>query len=208
LATAEGRERLGEQLQRPLVFANQVHGVRIEWWPGEPGAQAVAGPNGPEPAAYPTCDGLISGQRGIGLVIRTADCLPVLLADPERNLVAAIHAGWRGLLDGVIAAGLAELERAGARKPRAAIGPSICGKCYEIGDDLAELAGGQGRVVRRDQRGRALLDLADSAGRELEQAGVEVIWRSGECTAESGELFSWRADRSTGRQGGVIGLAS
>jgi YfiH family protein len=149
---------------------------------------------------------LVTGLVGIGLVIRTADCVPLLLADPAERLVAAVHVGWRGLLAGMVGASLSELRRRGARHLRAAVGPAICGRCYEVGADLAAEARDQGHVTDLRADGSARLDVAASVVRQLRSGGVEAIWLVPECTAESDRLFSWRADRASGRQGAVIAL--
>ncbi|MDR2252873.1 MAG: polyphenol oxidase family protein, partial [Bifidobacteriaceae bacterium] len=135
LADAAGRAALAAALGRPLVFANQVHGARLEW------IDSLA-------SGRPTCDALASGEHGIGLVIRTADCVPVLLADVDAGIVAAAHAGWRGLLGGVLDAAVGGLRQRGARRIGAAIGPAICGDCYVVGEDLAARAAGAGHVTR------------------------------------------------------------
>lgn len=208
LARPEGRSELAARLGLPLVFANQVHGDRLRWVD-----QAAASPVNPpnaidtaDPADIPTCDALATASRGIGLVIRTADCVPVLLADPDKGLVAAAHVGWRGLLAGVARVAVEELRAAGAGPLRAAVGPSICGRCYEVGADLAEKARAAGHVATRTEDGTWRLDVAASTVRQLRGLGVAAIWLSPECTLESPDLFSWRGERAQGRQGAVVAL--
>lgn len=197
LATPAGREGLAGQIGLPLVFANQVHGRDVCW---------VEEPT-PKPDAFATADVLATATDGIGLVIRTADCVPVLLADPEQGLVAAVHVGWRGLMAGIVAVALDELRARGALHPRAAVGPAICGRCYEVDEDLAGAAAGQGHVVNRGADGRPRLDLAASVVNQLRRGGTAGIWLLPECTRESEQLFSWRGQRASGRQGGVIALS-
>jgi YfiH family protein len=196
LAQPGGRSELSERLALPLAFANQVHGDELRWVD-----RAFA-----EKADHPACDALATKEHGIGLVIRTADCVPVLLADPDRGLAAAAHVGWRGLLAGVAAVAVGELRAAGAGPLRAAVGPSICGSCYEVGEDLAARARAGGHVTSRDGDGAWRLDLAASVVRQLRGLGVDAIWLSLQCTRESPDLFSWRGDASPGRQGAVIAL--
>ncbi|MDR0594683.1 MAG: polyphenol oxidase family protein [Bifidobacteriaceae bacterium] len=195
LATLDGRRALSRELSLPLVFARQVHGAEVRW----------VGP-GSETAELPTGDALATGAVGIGLVIRTADCLPLLLADPRAGLAAAVHVGWRGLMAGVAEAAVAELRSAGAANLLAALGPSICPNCYQVGPDLAAAARQAGHVTGRGADGTPRLDLAGSVAARLRRAGLRAIWRSPECTLEDDRFFSWRAARDTGRQGGVIAL--
>ncbi|MDR1441928.1 MAG: polyphenol oxidase family protein [Bifidobacteriaceae bacterium] len=201
LATRGGREDLATHLGYPLVFANQVHGQDLAWVTPETLRHA------PAPDAFPTADALATEVGGIGLVVRTADCVPLLLADPDRGLVAAVHVGWRGLLAGVAGAALEELRARGAGQLRAAVGPAICGDCYQVGQDVAKAAQRQGHVTTKGTDGIDRLDVAGSVVRQLRQAGLAPVSRVEECTAESSRLFSWRSGRATGRQGGVIALA-
>jgi YfiH family protein len=197
LATVEGRAALSDAVGLPLAFVKQVHGDRLCW---------VDQPT-PDPARYPTGDALGSRQRGIGLVIRTADCVPVLLADPERGLVAAVHVGWRGLMSDAVRSALAEVAGQDAGALRAAVGPAICGDCYQVGEDLAAEARRRGHVTGTSADGSARLDVAASVVAQLRRGGIERIEWVRECTRESERFFSWRRDRSAGRQGAVIALA-
>ncbi|MDR1393878.1 MAG: polyphenol oxidase family protein [Bifidobacteriaceae bacterium] len=178
-----------------LVLARQVHGRELCWVES---AEITPG--------WPTCDALATCLDGIGLVIRTADCAPVLLADPAARLIAAVHAGWRGLLAGVVPAAVAALRARGAEAISASIGPAICAKCYEVGPDLAKRAESEGHLVIGGADGRFWLDLPGSIARQLELADVRLVRAGLGCTAESDRLFSWRARQETGRQGGLIGL--
>ncbi|MDR1118319.1 MAG: polyphenol oxidase family protein, partial [Bifidobacteriaceae bacterium] len=214
LAQEAGRDALAAAWGTPLVFATQVHGARLEWvsppTAGDTWEPAATGPGDvlAQTRAWPTCDALGTGTDGIGLVIRTADCVPVLLADPAARLVAAVHVGWRGLLAGVVEGAVADLRERGARDLRAALGPAICGRCYQVGEDLAERARAGGHVTGRGADGSPRLDVGASAERQLASRGVTVAARIRECTAESNRLFSWRARRDAGRQGAVIALAA
>jgi YfiH family protein len=166
----------------------------------------AAGVDGAGVSVYPACDALVAGVDGIGLVIRTADCVPVLLADPSAALVAAVHAGWRGLMAGVVNAALGALQSRGARHVRAAIGPAICADHYQVGQDLAAAAAQAGHSVSRGPDGTAHLDVAASVRAQLEAGGARIVADLRECTAESARLFSWRARRDTGRQAALIAL--
>jgi len=148
---------------------------------------------------YDHCDGLWSDEPGRAMLLLTADCMPIALArvDAERPAVEILHAGWRGLLAGVVAAGVRAL---GTRGLRAAIGPSIGPCCYEVGAEVAApFREAFGDDVARD----GTLDLWTSAERALRAAGVEHVERFDLCTAcEPHRFFSHRRDHGkTGRQG-------
>jgi YfiH family protein len=155
---------------------------------------------------YDHCDGLWSDAPGRAMLLLTADCMPIAVArsDGLRPAVEILHAGWRGLLAGIVAAGVRAI---GARKLVAAIGPSIGPCCYEVGDEVAgpfRQAFGDD-VVHEGSR----LDLWTSAERALRAAGVEHVDRFDLCTACNGDrFFSHRRDHGrTGRQG-VIAYVS
>jgi YfiH family protein len=156
-----------------------------------------------EDAAFPDCDALWSEQPGQGMLLVTADCLPIALArqDSERPGLALVHAGWRGLLEGVIESAARALGRDGSF--RAALGPAIGPCCFEVSDEIAA------RFRRR--YGRAVVsgckvNLWLAAEKALRDTGCSGIEQVDLCTACHPELFfSHRRDRGhTGRQG-VIG---
>ncbi|HJP66994.1 MAG TPA: polyphenol oxidase family protein, partial [Actinomycetota bacterium] len=130
----------------------------------------------------------------------TADCVPVAVADLDRGRIGVIHAGWRGLAAGVLAATLEHFDAASAV---AAIGPAIAGHHYEVGADVvdavSEAAGLASRIEIRE--GRTYLDLPGTVAAVLESLGVHVLDRSQDCTACLPErFFSYRGEGETGRQ--------
>jgi hypothetical protein len=189
-----------------LVRARQVHGA----------ACITADARTPSPAG--DADALVTRAAGVAVAIATADCVPLLLADPEAAVVAAVHGGWRGTLAGIAAVGVREMERLGARCERvlAALGPSIDGCCYEIEREIAErfaaeLGDGAWQAWREGPRaGKGYLDLRRVNALVLQHAGVpaEAIQRVGPCTACGGGPFaSFRRDgQSAGRQLSWIGV--
>ncbi len=199
-AVGDAPERVAENWRRleaetGLRFARvrQVHGARV--------VRADA-PCAPAEEA----DAVVSLRPGVAACVSVADCVPVLLADPESGAVAAVHAGWRGTLARAAAEGVRALRReAGAPPERllAAVGPSIGPCCYEVSPELAKRFRDElGPVVRGD--GHVRLDLWAANRRVLEEAGlradrIEVL---GRCTAcEPGLFFSHRRDAGrTGRQ--------
>lgn len=164
------------------------------------------------PGRLGEADALITDRPGLLLGVRTADCLPLLVADPEHRAVAAIHAGWRGIVAGILAEVLREMaERFGSRPQTllVAVGPAIGACCYEVGPEVAS----QFRTLfpeREDLGGRTRLDLAEAARRQLRAAGVgdERLAVAGICTrCRAEEFYSWRRDGPrTGRMLSVIGI--
>jgi len=138
-----------------------------------------------------TGDALLENTPGAVVAVKTADCIPLLLVDPNHRAVAAVHAGWRGTVAGIAQSAVAALgiqfgSRAGDL--HAAIGPAIGKCCYEVGAEVAARFG----VV-----GRAHIDLAETVRRQLEAAGVggQRIYISGLCTkCRSEEFHSFRRD--------------
>ncbi|MEM9554946.1 MAG: peptidoglycan editing factor PgeF [Acidobacteriota bacterium] len=144
------------------------------------------------PGANGRGDALVTRRRGLALAVVTADCVPVLLADDER--VGAVHAGWRGLVAGIVGKAL---ERFDPATTRAWIGPAISGRVYEVGDDVASrlAAVGGPDVLRDGPRGRACADLQRVARRQIASAGVAEIRVLELCTLGEPELLhSYRRD--------------
>jgi YfiH family protein len=152
---------------------------------------------------FERCDGLWTDEPGRAVMLLTADCLPIAITRTNGSpAVAVLHAGWRGLLAGIVEAGADAL---GGGELAAALGPGIGSCCYEVGDEVAvpfRERFGEEVVVGRN------LDLAEAAERALRQAGCERVERVGLCTSCEEELFfSHRRDRGrTGRQGIVAAL--
>ncbi len=122
-----GTRHAGVWVRGPLATLKQVHSDRWLCADGRPGCLGEA-------------DALLSQTPGLMIGIFTADCLPVLLVDPERRAVAAVHAGWRGAARGILTAVVAAMQAQFGSRPRellAAIGPAICGDCYEVGPEVA-----------------------------------------------------------------------
>jgi YfiH family protein len=155
-----------------------------------------------------SCDGLVGGTPGAFGVL-AADCVPVVLADAPAGVGAALHAGRRGLAAGVVANGVAALVARGADPSRtvAAIGPAICGRCYEVSPELrAEVAAVLPATSCTTDRGTPGLDLPAGVAAVLAAAGVRTVIDLGLCTREDPRFYSYRRDGRTGRHAGVLVL--
>jgi YfiH family protein len=207
--TADEPARVAENRRRAVTAAGgdpaqatmawQVHGQDVREVTDVPAGGRFLDP-GAEP--FPKSDGLATSLPRRPLMLLTADCIPVAIARADGGRMAVLHAGWRGLEDGIVEAGAAAV----GGELVAAVGPGAGPCCYEVGDDVAErLEARFGAGVVR--AGRA--DLWLCARRALEAAGALAVAVAEECTICNGErYFSHRRDRGvTGRQGvvGVLG---
>ena len=180
----------------------QVHGARV----------GVVGLND-RGQVQPETDALVTNTPGVGLMMRFADCVPVLFFDRQRCVVGLAHAGWRGVAAGVVQATVTAMFAAFGCQPAdvwAGIGPSIGPCCYEVGQEVLEQisAAVKGPAPFRCEDDRVHLDLWAAVRSQLEQAGVGQVEAAQLCTAcRTDEWFSHRAERGrTGRHGVVIGL--
>lgn len=130
-------------------------------------------------AAMNECDALVTNRKGVCIGVSTADCVPILLYDPEAEVVAAIHAGWRGMAARIPQRAIEAMKRLSARpeRIRAAIGPSIGPNSFEVGDEVVEsfaAAGFPDEIVLRNYR-RPHIDLWAAAVYLLEESGVDLM---------------------------------
>lgn len=174
-----------------LATAKQIHSDRI-LLVQSPGPQGEG-------------DAMISNVPGIGLAVRTADCLPILMADPPNRAVAAIHAGWRGVVSKIAVKTVETMRQQFGTKPEdlvVAIGQGIGACCFEVGPEVA---------VQFGLSGRAKVDLVETTCRQLGRSGVSArqISSAGLCSYCGSELFeSYRRDReAAGRMISMISLA-
>lgn len=147
-------------------------------------------------------DASITGRRGVVLSILVADCLAILLASSKGDRIAAIHAGWRGLADGIIAETVRHMQ---SQDLVAWLSPAI-GPChYEVGDDVRNRFDTPRGFTRTRDRWR--MDLADIARLQLSSAGVSAVYGGGDCThCDSERFYSFRRDGVTGRMAALIWL--
>ncbi len=182
-------------VDRPWTWLRQVHGA------------GVVVVDEPGDAAGAVADGVVSAASGVALSVLTADCAPVALASPE-GVIGVAHAGWRGLVAGVIPETVAAMRALGASRVLAALGPCIHAECYAFGGgDLDTIEAALGVPVRSSTRdGAPALDLPAAVDASLRQAGAELVFDAGVCTACAGGYWSWRAGRPAQRQATVVWL--
>jgi len=189
---------VGLEPQR-LVFADQVHGT------------AVSLLDGPVTIA-PVADALVTRVFRLAPVVLVADCVPVLLADPDAGAVATAHAGRKGVAAGVVPAVVQAMRDCGARPEAitAWLGPAIDGCCYAVPEDMqaevAKAAPGTVAYGGRTRSGEFGLDLRDGVTAQLAELGVEQVLRVGGCTHDEEDFFSYRRDGTTGRLAGLVWL--
>jgi YfiH family protein len=191
------RKRLAAELglaEDKLAWMEQVHG------------RTATTVDGSETQAAEATDALVTATPGVALVVLVADCVPILLADAEAGVVAAVHAGRVGTRVGVVPAAVAAMREAGAEPQRieALLGPAICGDCYEV---PAEMAADVEKHVPgsacKTRKGTPGLDLRAGLWRQLADLGVGKIGVDPRCTNEDKTLFSYRRDGTTGRIAGI-----
>ncbi|MFD7490130.1 peptidoglycan editing factor PgeF [Streptomyces mirabilis] len=181
-----------------VVWMNQVHG---------PDVAVVDGPW--LSAEIPSVDAVVTARRGLALAVLTADCTPVLLADPVAGIVAAAHAGRPGMVAGVVPAAVRAMVELGAEPERivARTGPAVCGRCYEVPDEMrAEVAAIEPAAYAETSWGTPAVDVTAGVHAQLERLGVCDRAQSPVCTLESDDHFSYRRDRTTGRLAGYVWL--
>lgn len=197
---AKLEERIGVR-RFSLRFMNQIHSAKVHRVAPQPEHDWHV------PTA-PTCDGLLSAAASEPLAVMVADCLPVLFVGHNpttaQSSTAAVHAGRRGLLDGILSNTVQQLQKLGATQIEAVIGPAICGSCYEVPEEMrlaseAKLAG----ISSVTMWGTPALDLPNAAVRQLQELGVSVR-NSAQCTLENSDYSSHRRSASSGRIAGVI----
>lgn len=151
-------------------------------------------------------DAMVTTQPGLVLLVRSADCVPVLLAADE-GVVGAVHAGRKGMFLGTVVATVEQMRALGAGRISAWLGPHICGSCYEVPEELQrEVGQAVPAAVCRTRNDTTGLDLAAGISAQLADCGVQVE-SVGECTKENNDFFSYRRDgNKAGRQGGLIWL--
>lgn len=176
-----------------LLFMQQCHGAEVA---------VVEGPHAG--GMVPEVDALVTTTPGLALATLVADCTPVLLWGSRSDVIAAVHSGRPGLLAGIVPATVAAMRDLGAVQIRAVVGPSVCGRCYEVPEQMSHDAARVAPSSRaRSWTGTPAIDIASGVVEQLVCAGAKVGWVAG-CTRETSALYSYRRDGRTGRSAGVI----
>ena len=186
-----------------MVFCDQTHGREVAVVGDADRARGTLTADDAVP-----CDAVVTATPGVGIAVMVADCVPLVLYDPGANVVAAVHAGWRGTVARVAGAAVEAMAGLGAVPARlvAGLGPAVTANRYQIGDEVADAAracfgGDIGGIVRPDGTGRWTLDLWAANRRVLVEAGVPTtnIAVSDVGTGPGTPFFSDRAARPCGR---------
>lgn len=191
------------QLRRAPQWLEQVHGIRVI--------------EAQDDDLVRTADGCFTSNAGLACAVMTADCLPVLMVNREESRVAAVHAGWRGLADGILASAVAAFDEA-PDNVLVYLGPAISGAAFEVGVDVLETFFERARSTDHSEKiARAFTpgvrplhffaDLYALARAELQALGVSNIYGGNFCTFTDDERFySYRRDGVTGRMASLIWL--
>ncbi|KAA1417914.1 polyphenol oxidase family protein [Nocardioides humilatus] len=181
----------------PFARLNQVHGDQV--------VHVVADPPVGPVDTLPAADALVTTRRGVGLMVRVADCVPVLLVDPDAGVIGAVHAGRVGMALGVVPQAVERMRSLGAGSVRALVGPHVCGRCYEVPADLHdEVARVVPEATSTTSWGTPALDLGAGVAAQLDAAGVSVQ-SVGRCTLEDEQLHSYRrSGADAGRLAGLV----
>ena len=189
--------------RRALLHALGIDGADLTTIGSVPGASVARVDAGG--GSVDDVDALVTDVPGVALFATFADCYPVVLWDPQRRVVGLAHAGWRGTGSGIAAAAVTFMQNEyGCRHIRAALGPGICGRCYEVGEEVASQF--EARFVNPGANARWLLDLAAANVQQLEQAGAKAVYDIGICTKESYLFPSHRRHPDGSRFGAIVAL--
>jgi YfiH family protein len=200
-AVAANRHRLATEVGLPpdhVIWMEQVHG------------RTATIVDGPRQEPLEATDAVVATEPGLAVAVLVADCVPVLLADPDAGVVAAVHAGRVGSRVGVLPAALAAMRDAGARTDHIEVllGPAVCGECYEVPAAMqTDVATHLPGSASRTRKGTPGLDLRAGLWQQLADAGVARIGVDPRCTVEDRTLFSHRRDGKTGRLAAITWLA-
>ena len=195
------RDLLDRHAGHHVAWMSQRHSARV---------RVVTRPPGRGRTTVGECDALVarrSGPAAPAVAVMVADCVPLLLASPSGDHVAAVHVGRQGLAGGVVTATLDRLAAEGAPTGElyASLGPSICGRCYEVPEEMrADVARVVPQARAETSWGTPALDVPAGVAAQLRAAGVTRLQRVDLCTYEDERFYSYRRDGRTGRFAGLV----
>lgn len=189
--------RLEGEVGVPLARASQVHGAEV---------LLVDAPV--RLGQAPTADALVTTTRGLGLMVRVADCVPLVLVDVDAGVIGAVHSGRPGLVLDIATRTVEVMRHNGASDLVAWIGPHVCGSCYEVPDSMREQVSALvPEAYAETSWGTPALDIGAGVRAQLERAGVGVV-EVGGCTREEPSLHSYRRDGAdAGRFAGLVWMS-
>ena len=201
-AVMHNREVVAQYTGKPVAYLQQTHSTIV--------VAASAAVEAAQVGQVLEADASVDTDGGAVCAVMTADCLPVLLCDRRSSVVAAAHAGWRGLADGIVQQTVAAMGVPG-RDILAYLGPAIGPGVFEVGEDVraafATLPQAGQAFVPAAVPGKYRADIYALARKALAQVGVEAVYGGGRCTVSEAELFfSYRRDRCTGRMLSAVWL--
>jgi purine-nucleoside/S-methyl-5'-thioadenosine phosphorylase / adenosine deaminase len=181
----------------PLARLTQVHGDQVH---------VVDAPMALD--QVPSGDALVTTRPGLGLMVRVADCVPLVLADREAGVIGAVHSGRPGLVLDIATRTIEVMREHGATEITAWVGPHVCGSCYEVPEEMrAEVSAVVPEAYSETSWGTPALDIGAGVRAQLVRAGAEVVDVGG-CTLEDRGLHSYRRDgASAGRFAGLVWLS-
>lgn len=189
----QNRGLLGQALEdTPIAWMNQVHGVEV--------AEVT------HDTLYElrTADAMVTRESGLALAVMVADCSPVVFHDDEAGVVGVAHAGRPGMLGGIIGRTVEAMRDLGVGRLEAVVGPSVCGRCYEVPQEMTDEAALRWPASAAvTWTGTPAIDVAAGVVSQLAALDVSVTWLPG-CTRETPTLYSYRRDGQTGRFAGLV----
>lgn len=180
------------EIQR-LVRMTQVHGADVVW------ASGVSD-------QLPVADALLTDRPGVGVLVRVADCTPIVLVGLDEPVAGVVHCGREGLVRGVVLAAVAELRDHGSESLEAWVGPRACGRCYELPEEMADAVGAVVPQARSTTSwGTPAVDVGAGVVAQLNELGIPVTdLGASDCTIEDDRWFSYRRQgQNSGRFGAV-----
>lgn len=193
-AVEANRKQLASQINKTIIFPIACHSNKSAWVQEK------------EKNNLNQVDGLITDKHGVALGVLSADCATVLLFAKETSVVAALHAGWKGMKDKILPLAIAELRRNGGNEISAILGPAICANCYPVSQErFLEVKKVEPAAAVINQNKDFAIDVKAGLKSQLNQEGVD--FDSIEiCSFESEDLFSFRRENQTGRNASLIWL--